>query len=59
MRVRIREEVDGSWTVETKTWNPLYWEFQRNFGSYGELSGYELAKAYAKKLKTLRIEEIK
>ena len=59
MKIRVKEEVDGSWTVQTKKWNQFDWEYKRNFNSYAGLSGYELAKAYAEKMKNLRIEEIK
>jgi hypothetical protein len=66
MRVRIREEADGYWYVETKKWHKFYWEYEKCFSPYEGFDpnaenkfAYDKAKAYAEKLKTLRIEEIK
>ena len=58
MRVRIKEEADGFWRVETKHWYQFHWQYEKDFGPYDQFA-YEKALAYAERMKNLRVEEIK
>ena len=56
MRIRIKEEANGRWIVESKKWWQFTWRWEETF--YDQFA-YEKAKAYAERMKNLRIEEIK
>ena len=59
MKVRIREEADGFWRVETKEWYDLFWQYENCFLDREGKTAYERAKEYAVRMKNLRVEEIK
>ena len=45
MRVRIRKDVDGAWSVETKKWYEFYWRYEKcMLGDNAEKRALEYAR---------------